>query len=128
MEIEQVLARYTLNNTQGGTQQCNLSTQQQEGLESLSKRLAKDNLVILPTDKSTRLCVQTKESYVHTTEPHIGQDIEVTQAQFAASERILNAHTLQISRFLQLCEGKGDTRRTKMALVNSNIEPRPEKQ
>ena len=108
-----------------GEQEPNLSQAQAEGLNSLAKRLKRDDLVVMETDKSSRLSVQTLTSYVESTLPHTMNDNPVSQEDLAQAERTLNGHTLQLSRALQLCQAKSEARRLKMALTNQKIEARP---
>ena len=127
LELEQTMAKYTINHCKGETctQESNLTSKQAEGLESLSRRLTRDGLVAMETDKSSRLSVQTLQSYVESTLPHVENDRPVSQAQLSTSEKILNGHTLQIARTFQVGQAIGDSRRVKMALTNSLIEAKP---
>ena len=47
---------------------------EEEGLQSLEKRVSRGEVVIMPTDKSKKLTVSKPDNYVELMEPHLRND------------------------------------------------------
>jgi hypothetical protein len=69
-----------------------------------SERVNEGDILIVPTDKSGRLSVTTKEAYVEAMQPHVTSDNIIDLEEEADIERKLNRHTLQLGRILMLGE------------------------
>ena len=79
MELGSCSKYYVSKNCkQGGKQVTNLSPSQVKGLKSLRKRVAEGELVIIPTDKSGRLAVMSRDSYRAAGMKHTLRDRVVT--------------------------------------------------
>ena len=75
-----------------GTQESNLSEEEEEGLASLKKRVAAGELVVCATDKSGRFALMTMEDYKFSGSKHTMADREVDLDYVRKNQRILNAH------------------------------------
>ena len=75
-----------------GEQKSNLSEEERDGLERLTKRRDEKGAVIMKTDKSGKFTVATVEKYIEMGHSHIGDDKEITREKIREIERILNGH------------------------------------
>ena len=82
----------------------NISTEEMKALANLQKRVNEGEILVVPTDKSGRLSVTTKEAYVEAMQPHVTNDAVIDLEERAGIERKLNGHTLQLGRILMLGE------------------------
>ena len=88
------------------------------GLKSLKKRINNDEFLAVPTDKSSRLSVTTKEEYVASMEPHVANDDIITLEEKKEIEHNLNGHTIQLGRILKIGKKHQHWERVKAALIN----------
>ena len=89
------------------------------GLNKIKKRVSNGEFMVVPTDKSGRLAVQSRDSYVASMEPHIRDNPEISLADRNGVERLLNAHCLQLGRILKIgYNHKGHWDRVKSAFTN----------
>jgi hypothetical protein len=70
-----------------------LTEPETKGLLSLQKRVKEGELVIMPTDKSSKLAVCDMETYRELGAVHTMNDKEITRAEFLETEKIINGHT-----------------------------------
>ena len=113
---KQYLAKNQLNN-----EGANLTGAQKEGLASLSKR---EDIVILQTDKSGRLSVDSKTNYVEASKPHYEKDIDITQEVHEQAQKEANGHSIMWTRILKAGENtnKGNDRiKTNMLVENNDL-------
>ena len=68
----------------------NLTKEEGEGLDKLTKR---KDAVVFQTDKSGRFSVDTNESYVESTMPHVIGDAIVDEAMHQRAQKEINAHS-----------------------------------
>ena len=52
----------------------NLTEEQEKGLKTLKKKMQDEEIVILKTDKSGKLCVATVEEYIRMENEHAGKE------------------------------------------------------
>ena len=90
-----------------GRQTDNFTKSQRNGFEKLRNRLDSE-LIVAMTDKSNNLNVDTKENYKEAMVPHVENDEKITRKDHDERERILNAHSKQITRVLRVGESGGD--------------------
>ena len=88
------------------------------GLDSLKKRVKDGEIFIVPTDKSGRLVVTTREKYVEAMQPHVANDDIITLEDRKTVENQLNGHTLQLGRILKLGDNHRHWDRFRKALTN----------
>ena len=100
----------------------NLSSSEEGGMKSLTKRCRDGEILIQSTDKSKRLAAISKEAYATSMEPHVENDTPLTWDEQVKMERVLNGHTLQMSRILQIGEvwGTEHMKRVTSALRSKN--------
>ena len=80
----------------------NIDKETSDGIKSLKERSDKNEIIVVPTDKSGRLAVNTIENYVESMEPHIANDKIITIEDKKATEDILNGHSIQFGRILEV--------------------------
>ena len=85
-----------------GKQKSNLSRSQEEGLESLKKRIKEGELVIVPTDKSGTLAAMTRSAYMEAGQVHSRNDKEVEWREVQESQKELNGHTSMLIKCFKI--------------------------
>ena len=70
-----------------GKQEQNLTEQQRQGLKSIKKRIQEEDIIILKTDKSGKLCVASVEEYIRMGKEHAGKDKLVSRKEIAEIEK-----------------------------------------
>ena len=76
-----------------GEQEGNLNEQEKHGLKSLLKRIKKENLIIMKTDKSGKLCATTEEQYKEMGKVHVDKDTPVGRDKIQESDKMMNEHS-----------------------------------
>ena len=69
-----------------------LSSEEKQGLKSLQKCVANNELIICQTDKSGKFAVLTREQYITAGKVHTCKDQEITREVSENIERHLNGH------------------------------------
>ena len=77
-----------------GKQESNLTEEQEKGLKSLNKRLEEEEIIILKTDKSGKLCVATVEEYIKMGKVHAGKDKLIIMKDIEDMEKEINGHSI----------------------------------
>ena len=77
---------------QKGNVRGNLTEEEKDGLKSLQKRMKNQEIVILKTDKSGKMCVVTREEYIRMGQEHTGKDAEIDRKTIIEKEKQLNGH------------------------------------
>ena len=72
-----------------GEQQAEISEEERTGLENLKKRIEKEEILIIKTDKSGKLSVTDRENYVKMGEPHVKKDKVVDRMKVREIKRQL---------------------------------------
>ena len=98
----------------------NLTDEQKKGLAELKKRGKNDEIVVFQTDKSGKLAVDTPENYKETATPHIEGDEVVTEEEYDATEKLINAHSVFWLKMLQVAKDSGDAKRYKTSMRKEN--------
>ena len=76
-----------------GEQESNMTSQEKKGLESLVQRMKKENLIIMKTDKSGKLCVTSEEAYKEMGKVHVEGDPIINREKIRELDRIMNDHS-----------------------------------
>ena len=97
-----------------------LSDEQRKGLAELKKRGKNNEIVVFQTDKSGKLAVDTPENYKETAIPHIERDEIVTEVEYNATEKLINAHSVFRLQMLQVAKDSGDAKRYKTSMKKEN--------
>ena len=77
----------------------NLSSTEAEGLKSLRDR---DDVFVTATDKTKKLCINTRENYTNRMGVHLTGNQEINWAAKQDNERVLNAHAIQMIRMFKI--------------------------
>ena len=76
-----------------GTQETNLSQEQEKGLKSLQKKIHNGELIIIKTDKSSKFAVTNQQEYIRMGQEHTQGDIEIDRQEIIRIEENLNGHS-----------------------------------
>ncbi len=101
-------------NPKGYPRKSNLSSTEAEGLKSLRER---DDIFMTMTDKTKKLCINTKENYINRMGTHLTGNEEIDWARKQGDERIINAHAAQMIRAFRIGENHRYRGRVKMATL-----------
>ena len=71
-----------------------LTEKEQNGIRKLEKRKNAGEVVITMTDKSSKLCIMSREDYLKLGDDHVKKDAEIGRQEVQKSEKILNLHSL----------------------------------
>ena len=82
------------NCRENGDQKPNLSKKQMTGLKTIQKRTRSDegDMVVMCTDKSSKLAVTTRENYLQMGHVHTKTDKVITRREMIEREKTLNSH------------------------------------
>ena len=103
----------------------NLTREEMRGLKKLEKRKQDGEIVIINTDKSSKLCVMKREDYLVLGEAHVGKDRVIEREEVIRRERTLNNHSLSWSKMWGTGRDHGHEDRVRASKV-SNSENRAE--
>ena len=92
-----------------GTQmKSNLSVNQQIALKSLSKKVAKVEVIILQADKGKKFVVVDESTYLDMAHDHLSRDVQSNPGEVAASQRVLSATARALGNILGLGRAQSD--------------------
>ena len=77
------------------------------GLKELKKDIKAEKIVSMKTDKSSKLSIETKESYVKAAQTHIEGDIVTDAKECDKIEKMFNGYAKGMRRFLMAGESHG---------------------
>ena len=69
----------------------NLNKREKAGLKSLKKK-SKNDIIIAPTDKSSKFSIDTKENYIEAMKEHIEKDEDIDESEHIIAQKEANAH------------------------------------
>ena len=84
-------------------------------MKSLRER---DDIFMTATDKTKKLCINTKENYTNRMGVHLTGNEEINWAAKQDNERVLNAHAIQMIRMFKIGDNHQYRGRIKMAFHN----------
>ena len=93
--------------TKDGEQDSNLNPAQLEGLKSLKKRIKEGDLIVLRTDKSGKLCVATRDTYVQMGMIHTEKDKKIGWKEIQEMEKQINGHSIAWAKMHNTGESHG---------------------
>ena len=96
----------------------NLEKDDLKALAGLKKKINDGKIMVIPTDKSGKMSVMTKDQYVSSMEPHYINEEEITLEDRKAIENNLNSHCVQLGRMIKVGENHKHEDRFKSALIN----------
>ena len=85
-------------------QKPNLTKSDANGLKSLQNRIQNEEIVVLRTDKSSKLSVTDLNTYIEMGKKHTKNDTIISMKEVAEKEKIINGHT---AMFIKMT-GMGD--------------------
>ena len=103
-----------------GNQESNLTEQERRGLRSLEKRKSKGEIIIIQTDKSSKLCIMTREDYLKLGEDHVGKDEIIERDEILKIEKKLNEHALAWCKMWRTDEAHGHEDRIRQSKVTNS--------
>ena len=122
VELHGVFKDYVRRNCKdGGKQVSNLTVNQLRGLKSIRKRVTDGELVILPTDKSGRLAVMTRESYRVAGMLHTKKDREVGWGEIKESQKELNGHVSMVLKTFKVGYNWGHSMRIRETTMGEGL-------
>ena len=90
---KEIFQKYKREHTdERGKVKSNLSKEEQEGFLSLQKRKLERDIIVIKTDKSTKLAACTEEAYRQMGEEHTKKDKQISRQEVVEKEKILNSH------------------------------------
>ena len=95
----------------------NLTEEEKDGLKSLQKRMKNQEIVILKTDKSGKMCVVTREEYIRMGQEHTGKDAEIDRKTIIEKEKQLNGHVFFWSKMW----GSGEDHNHRDKIIDSKV-------
>ena len=94
-----------------GEQKTNLTPQESASLKKLQKRMKEEDLVIMKTDKSSKLSITNLEEYIRMGQEHTHKDIIIDRAEIMRIEAFLNGHCRAWGKIWQSGKNNGHTGR-----------------
>ena len=120
-EYMKVVREYIKKETIGGKQESNLTEQEQKGLKSLRQRIEKEEIMVIKTDKSSKLAVIETSKYLEMGRENRGKDKKISREEMKSREKTLNEHTEMWVRMTRAGENHGhESRVRKSRTSNSN--------
>ena len=90
----EIFRNYVKNNTgKNGDQESCLTQEEKIGLKSLQKRISSGEIMIIKTDKSSKLAVITPEKYKELGQEHVSKDKIISRQEVIDMEEVLNGHS-----------------------------------
>ena len=99
-EYMKVFERYKREETIKGKQESNMTEKEERGLKSIKKRIESGEIVILKTDKSSKLAVMNTDEYLEMGRGTRTKDRKVDRKEIIEREKKLNEHTEMWVRML----------------------------
>ena len=90
---QEVFDKYIKENTdKKNEQKSNLTEVEQKGLKSLQKKITKGEIIVIKTDKSSKLAVTKEKEYIEMGSVHTDKDREINRQEKIEIEERLNGH------------------------------------
>ena len=84
----------------------NLTKQERKGRKKIMDRMRIQDLVVIPTDKSGKLALMTKDTYREAAKEHIDKDEEVEWKQVKRTENTANRIAMSMGRILRMGQAR----------------------
>ena len=95
----------------------NLTEDEKDGLKRLQKRIKENEIVIVKTDKSGKLCLITREEYEKMGAEHTRKDMKIDRKGIMEKEKQLNGHVFFWSKMW----GSGESHNHRGRIIDSKI-------
>ena len=120
-EVMQDFLEFIRKNCNKRGEQCsNLSNSELRGLKSLKKRVKNGEIVVVPTDKTGKLCVMAREAYEEAGSVHVGKDEKVGQEEVDRIDGEVNGNISLLIKFFRLGKGWNQTGRMRESLITGS--------
>ena len=121
VEIMQVFKNYIKENCrEKGEQKSNPSSSELRGLKSLKKRVKAGEIVVVPTDKTGKLCVMARTAYEEAGRVHTSKDEVVGQEEINRIEGEINGNVSLLAKFFRLGKGWNQVRRVRETIITGS--------
>ena len=107
--------------SKGSRQKTNLTRAAMRGLKSLKKRVKEGSLVVLPTDKSGRFAVMSRETYLKAGTKHTAKDELVGSEQISRTQAVLNGSVSMLIKFFQVGKEWDHVGRMRETMLNESL-------
>ena len=88
----------------------NLTKKECEALKSLKKKIKEGDVVVTPTDKSSRLAIMTKEQYQEAGSVHTSEDKRIDWNTVSKLQRNVNSHVWWLAQIVGYSKNKDQKR------------------
>ena len=88
--------------------QSNLTSKEKRGLKSLLKRIQEGEIVVNVTDKSSKLCVNSMESYIRQGQEHVKNDRAIEWEEVEIMQRRVSSHAKVIVKIFNVGQAWGE--------------------
>ena len=105
----------------GGKQTSNLTKEEQEGLQSLKKRVKEGEIIVLPTDKSGRFALMTRETYEVAGAVHTKKDLLVNNEVVKETQSILNGNVSMLLKVFNVGKNWNHVDRCRETMINLSM-------
>ena len=92
------------------SQESNLTKKELRGLKSLKKRIKDGEIIISQSDKSSRLCVLSREQYIKSGETHTMNDDEIDWQHVKSLQNKVNSVVWWLSKIINHSRNTGEKR------------------
>ena len=102
-----------------------LSLDEWNGLKSLCKRVSESELVVVPTDKTGKFCVMSRETYVKCGMVHCKKDLEIPFEDLTSTQKDLNGNTSMLVKIFRMGSTWDQVGRVRETVLNHSLEVCP---
>ena len=95
----------------------NLSEEETDGLKSLQKRMRDQEIIIVKTDKSGKMCAMSRDEYLRMGREHTMRDEKIERKAIIEKEKQLNGHVFFWSKIW----GSGDDHNHRDRIIDSKV-------
>ena len=91
--LKRVVAEFKRMDPNGkGASKSNLTKNEEAGLKSLRRRMKTGEIIIMRTDKSSKLAITNEETYLKLGDKHVSKDKEIALKEVGEMEKDVNGH------------------------------------
>ena len=94
-----------------------LTEDEKDGLRSLQKRMKEQEIIIMNTEKSGKLCIISREVYMKIGEEHTKKDKEIDRREIIEKEKQLIDHVF----FWAKMWGSGEAHKQRDRIIDSKV-------
>ena len=106
------------NCKKNGDQKTNITREIDNGIKSLKKRIDNEEIIIMETDKSGKLAITSRETYLKLGDAHTAGDRLVSSQEIREIEKQLNGHSSMWIKMTGMAERHGQESRTRESKIS----------